>query len=64
MNSFKCSFILQSTKQGMIWDAAKAGNKALLEQHLVGASAGDTIFEKRDTNVRHRSKSLQSQPVL
>jgi hypothetical protein len=40
----------------MIWDAAKAGDKALLQQYLVGASAEDLVFEKDDINV--------SQPVL
>jgi hypothetical protein len=48
----------------MIWDAAKAGDKTLLQQYLVGASqTGDTKFEKKD-NVRHRVESLQSQLVL
>jgi hypothetical protein len=54
---------LQSTKQEMIWDAAKAGDETLLQQYLVGASAEDTKFEKRD-KVRHRVESLQCQPVL
>jgi hypothetical protein len=61
--SLTLRIFLQSTKQEMIWDAAKAGDKALLPQCLVGASAGDLMFEKKDTKVRHRVKGLQVQPA-
>jgi hypothetical protein len=38
----------------MIWDAAKSGDKALLQQCLVGATAEDLNFEKVDEEVvRH-----------
>jgi hypothetical protein len=46
MNSFNVRFVSQSAKQELIWDAAKAGDKTLLQQYLVGASAGDLKFEK------------------
>jgi hypothetical protein len=44
----------------MIWDAAKAGNKALLQQYLVGASARDLIFEKADDNVSILWKAFEA----
>jgi hypothetical protein len=38
----------------MVWDAAKSGDKALLQQCLVGATAEDLNFEKvDDEKVRH-----------
>jgi hypothetical protein len=41
----------------MIWDAAKAGDKALLQRCLVGAAAEDVNFRKIDGDdddvVRH-----------
>jgi hypothetical protein len=44
----------------MIWDAAKAGDKALLLQYLVGAVAEDLTFEKRD-DVRHGNLYMLSE---
>jgi hypothetical protein len=38
----------------MVWDAATSGDKALLQQCLVGATAEDLNFEKvDDEKVRH-----------
>jgi hypothetical protein len=40
--------VLQSTFQERIWDAAKAGDKARLEQCLAGATCGDFKFVKKE----------------
>jgi hypothetical protein len=45
--------VRQSAKQEKIWDAAKAGDKVLLQHYVTGASAGDFEFEKED-EVRYR----------
>jgi hypothetical protein len=46
----------------MIWNAAEAGDETLLQQYLVGASAEDTKFEKRD-KVRHRVEKPSTSAV-
>jgi hypothetical protein len=42
--------VLQSTFQERIWDAAKAGDKARLEQCLAGATCGDFKFVKKEVS--------------
>jgi hypothetical protein len=44
--------LFQSAKQKAIWEAAKAGDKAILEQHLEGATADDLKFERKESWVR------------
>jgi hypothetical protein len=44
----------------MIWHAAKAGNKAVLQQYLDGASAKGFNFEEKDNNVRHLAKAFKT----
>jgi hypothetical protein len=43
--------VLQSTKQEVIWNAGKAGDEALLQQCLDGATIEDFNFEKMDDEV-------------
>jgi hypothetical protein len=50
-NRFLYVAALQISKEERIWIAAEAGDKAKLQQYLVGASADELRFEERDFSV-------------
>jgi hypothetical protein len=50
---------VQATRQGLIWLAAKAGYKELLQHCLVGATVDDFKFEKK-TEVLNPSNGKSS----